>query len=81
MNTAFLLAQAASGDTAMDLFSRIITRPDLAIPLAGISVAIVAIISGCIANMVKHNADVRLKESMIERGMSAQEIEQVLKAK
>ncbi len=49
----------------------------------GMIVLVVAIpvIASAWASVVKHRQDAALKQSMIERGMSAEEIERVLRAR
>ena len=52
------------------------------IPIVAICVSIgVPIIAHCWFELRKHESDNELKRSMIERGMSAEEIERVLAAK
>ena len=46
----------------------------------GCLVAIVAIVSGVVSDCVKKVAETKLKQSMVERGYSAAEIERVLRA-
>lgn len=55
-------------------------RADVAVPLAGCLIAIVAIIGGFWSKTVKANRIAELKRAMIERGMSADEIERVIAA-
>ncbi len=55
-------------------------RPEIAVPLGGCLVAIVAIVGGLWSKTVKSNRIAELKRAMIERGMSADEIERVIAA-
>ena len=55
-------------------------RPEIAVPLGGCLIAIVAIVGGLWSKTVKSNRIAELKRAMIERGMSADEIERVIAA-
>ena len=53
-------------------------RPEIIVPVAGCAVAIVAIIFTNLTKMHRQTIQARLKEQMIDRGMSPEDMERVL---
>ncbi len=53
---------------------------DILVPLAGCAIGMVAVIGYFWTRAVRAKAEAELKRSMIERGMSAEEIERVINA-
>ena len=63
------------------MMQSILTRPEIIVPLAGCAVGIVAIICGSLVKIHRQSVEARLKESMIHRGMSPDEMDRVLESK
>ena len=70
----------AQANTHSNFWESFMSRVDIVVPVAGCVVGIVAIIAVCSAKTIKANRVADLKRSMIERGMSADEIERVISA-
>ncbi len=65
----------------LDFWANVVNNPD-AIEICGIVVVLsVPVIACCWYMREKHRDECKLKQSMIDRGMSADEIERVLRAK
>ena len=60
------------------MLESIITRPEIMVPLGGCAVGAIAIICGTMAKMHCTSTEARLKERMIDQGMSPDDIQQVL---
>ena len=52
----------------------------LGFALPGVIIACVAIISGCWLSFRKRKMEIELKHALVDRGMSADEIERIMKA-
>ncbi len=63
----------------MNLFYSPFAIPIVAI-LAVFTCSLVSLITSSVRSIVKHRNEVELKQSMIDRGMSADEIERVIRA-
>jgi len=60
--------------------SDVLTLPWVVPVVSGCLVAVIAIVSGVFSDCVKKMAETKLKQSMVERGYSAAEIERVVRA-
>ncbi len=61
------------------MLSDLLNRPDI-VPIMVFAIPIVAIVVGCWNDVVTKKSNNALKQAMIDRGMSADEIAQVLDA-
>ena len=59
---------------------RDLLQPEVLVFLVGGTIAVIAIVGGCIARVLVHREEARLKARMVERGFSAEEIERVVHA-
>ena len=48
--------------------------------LAGLLIAVISIVSGTISSIQKRSAELELKRDMLDRGMSSEEIQQVIES-
>jgi hypothetical protein len=55
-------------------------KTDLGRVLGGMLIALAAIIGGCVVKILKSNNQTKLKQEMIARGMSVDEIKAILEA-
>ncbi len=65
----------------LEIWADIVNTPDIAKPVALFVVLGIPVIAFCWYKRGKHRDECKLKHSMIERGMSVEEIERVLRAK
>ncbi len=61
-------------------FETLVSRPEVIPLLGGFGVAIVVVIMGTWHRMEKTRANAELKRTMLDRGMSVEEIERVINA-
>ena len=62
------------------MWEKIFSSPDTLVLVLAFSIPIIAVVGHYWHEIVKNRSNTELKRSMLERGMSAQEIEQVLNA-
>ncbi len=65
----------------LEIWADIVNTPDIAKPVALFVVLGIPVIAFCWYKREKHRDECKLKHSMIERGMSVEEIERVLRAR
>ena len=60
------------------MLDTIITHPEIVVPVAAFAVAAIAIICGAIVRIHRASVEARLKERMIDQGMSPNDIQRIL---
>ncbi len=73
-----ILAQSGSESSGFDWNA--LSRIEIIVPLAGCLVGAIAIVAVIWAKSIKDQRIIELKRSMVEQGMSAEEIERVIQA-
>jgi hypothetical protein len=77
-----MLSRIVLGEGASDWsLNSLLSHPDTVVPLGICTVVIVLIVAKNWLRVAQVHADAELKQSMIQRGMSPEEIERVLESK